>query len=122
MIDDDLDDVDNDRRRSDAEAGAGVLAIGCAGFVMSAVVLEAVAGSAANSPVPSWAEGLFPISWPQPVRVAWWFAVAVAALGFRLALVRLGLGRNRLVTALTVLPFAVLAAGVALGADWATWH
>ncbi|MBW3610600.1 MAG: hypothetical protein KY438_03605 [Actinobacteria bacterium] len=49
-------------------------------------------------------------------------AVAAAALGFRLALVRLGLGRHHLVTAFTVLPFVVLAAGVAFSADWATWH
>ncbi len=89
---------------------------------MTAVILEAVAGSAANSSVPSWTEGLFPISWPQPARVGWWLAVAVAALGFRLSLVHLGLGRHRLVTAATVVPFLVLAAGVAFSADWATWH
>ncbi len=98
------------------------MAIGCAAFVMTAVVLEAVAGRAANSSVPSWAVGLFPISWPHPARVGWWLAVAAAALGFRLALVRLGLGRHHLVTAFTVLPFVVLAAGVAFSADWATWH
>lgn len=89
---------------------------------MIAVVLEVVTGSAANSSVPLWAEGLFPISWPQPARVGWWLAVATAALGFRLSLTQLGLGGRRLVTVATVVPFLILAAGVAFGASWATWH
>ncbi len=110
-------------RRTGAGAGRTVLvALVCAGFVIAAVVLEAIAGGAANSPLPAWAEGLFPLSWPRPVRVGWWLAVAAAALGFRIALVDLGLAKQRLLTAATVAPFVILAGGVAFGADWATWH
>ena len=100
----------------------GLTALGCAGFVMAAVVLEAVAGGGANSSVPPWADGLFPLSWPRPARVVWWLVVAGAALGFRISLAHLGLARHRLLTAATVAPFVILATGVAFGADWATWH
>lgn len=100
----------------------GVVALACAVFVMAAVLLEVIAGSAANSSVPSWVDGLFPLSWPRAARVGWWLSVAVAALGFRVSLGRLGLARHGLVTAATVGPFVILAAGVAFGADWATWH
>lgn len=114
---------DDDLRHPDpGDARAGAAAFGCAAFVVTAVVLEVVAGRAANSSVPSWAVGLFPISWPQPARVGWWLAVAIAALGFRLSLARLGLGGGRAITVATVAPFVILAGGVAFGADWATWH
>jgi hypothetical protein len=115
--------VTDGTRRTGAGAGRSLLvALACAAFVIAAVVLEAIAGGAANSPLPAWAEGLFPLSWPRPVRAGWWLAVAAAALGFRIALVDLGLAKQRLLTAATVAPFVILAAGVAFGADWATWH
>ncbi|MDP9419159.1 MAG: hypothetical protein M3P53_03265 [Actinomycetota bacterium] len=97
-------------------------AIGCAALVLIAVTLEVLGGSAANSPVPAWAEDLLPISWPQAARVLWWLVVAAAALGYRLSMHRLGIRQRPLVVALSVAPFVAFAAGIALSADWATWH
>lgn len=110
------------RRRTGASSRSGFVALACGAFVMAAVLLEVIAGGAANSPVPAWAQGLFPLTWPQPARVLWWLVVAAAALTFRLVLVRLGLARHNLLTVAIVAPFVILAAGVAFGADWATWH
>lgn len=94
---------------------------GAALFVVAAVVLEVTGGAGANSPVPSWAH-VVPLGWPQWVRVAWWLGVATAAATFRVGLRRIGMPTRRVGDALTVAPFLVFAAGVALGADWATWH
>lgn len=91
-------------------------------MVLSAVVLEMLAGSAANSPVPSWATWIVPLAWPQYVRVAWWMAVAVAALAFRLSLRRLGFRQRPWLVVVSVAPFVIFATGIALSADWATWH
>lgn len=90
-------------------------------FAMGAVALEVVSSSYANSAAPSWAHRV-PLAWTQPPRVLWWLAVAAGAAGFRWSLGRLGLRTSRVVTALTVGPFVAFAAGVAIGADWATWH
>lgn len=87
-----------------------------------AVVLEVVGGAGANSPAPAWADRLVPLTWPTGARVAWWLAVALAAGGYRVLLGRAGLAPNAWVTVLTVAPFVVFAAGIAAGADWATWH
>ncbi len=65
---------------------------------------------------------MFPIGWPQAVRVAWWLTVALAAFGYRTYLGRAGFRTRRPVTALVVVPFVIFAAGVANGASWATWH
>ncbi len=59
--------------------GAGVKALGCAAFVLFAVVLEVLSGQAANSKNPGWAYRLVPLAWPPPARVLWWLLVAVAA-------------------------------------------
>lgn len=101
---------------------SALLALGSFVFIIAAVVLEVVTSSAANSPVPPWAEWVAPIAWPQPVRVVWWLTVAGAALAFRVALHRLGFRQRRLIVLLSVGPFVVFAAGIAIGADWATWH
>ncbi|HSH22733.1 MAG TPA: hypothetical protein VK975_01575 [Acidimicrobiales bacterium] len=93
-------------------------AIGCATLVLIAVALEVLGGTAANSPVPAWAEDVLPISWPQAARVLWWLAVAAAALSYRLSIHRLGIRQRPLVVALSVGPFLTFAAGIALGADW----
>lgn len=97
-------------------------ALAAFGFVLAAVLLEMLTGAAANSPVPAWADGLVPLSWPPWARVLWWLAVAGAALAYRLAERRAGIRRRLLTVALTPLPFAVFAVGIALGAQWATWH
>jgi len=97
-------------------------AVGCAAFVFAAVVAEAVAGSSANSPEPSWAQRAFPLGWPQPARVLWWLGVAAAAFGYRVFLRRAGLPGRRAITVLVVVPFVLFAFGVATGAQWSTWH
>lgn len=97
-------------------------ALGCILFVAWAVVAEVVAGSAANSRVPAWADNVFSLAWPQPLRVMWWLTVGAAAFGFRVSLHRLGLRQRPVVVALSVVPFVVFAAGIAVGADWSTWH
>lgn len=63
-----------------------------------------------------------PLAWPQPVRVAWWLAVATAMLVFRVLLGRAGFPQRRSVVVLSTAPFVIFAAGIAIGADWATWH
>lgn len=90
-------------------------------LVVSAVILEIVGGTTANSPLPGWAH-FVPLSWPAWGRVLWWLAVAVAALSFRLALRRVGLRTRLLVDVLTVAPFLAFAVGIVIGADWSTWH
>ena len=92
------------------------------GFVAFAVVLEVVSGLNANSPVPAWADQVAPLAWPPPARVAWWLTVAGAMSAFRFLLGRAGMPQRRPVVVLSVAPFVLFAAGVAAGADWATWH
>jgi len=100
-----------------------VLLIGLGGlaFTAGAVILEVISGQYANSAVPGWARWV-PLAWPQPLRVAWWLAVAAGAGGFRWSLHRLGLRPSRVVTVFAVVPFLVFAAGIGVGADWAPWH
>lgn len=98
------------------------VAAGSAAAVLSAVVLEVLAGAAANSAVPSWARWVVPLAWPQYVRVVWWLAVAAAALTFRLSLGRLGLRQRPWLVVASVAPFVIFAVGIAFSADWATWH
>lgn len=93
-----------------------------AGFVVAAVSLEVMSSLAANSPVPAWADQVVPLAWPQPARVAWWLTVAGAMYAFRFLLGRAGMPQRRLIVVLSVAPFVIFAAGVAGGADWATWH
>lgn len=89
--------------------------------VGSAVALEVLGGSFANSPVGSGSE-LVPLTWPQPARVAWWLLVAGAAGLARLSLHRIGIRQRPVVVVASVIPFIVFAGGVAAGAEWATWH
>ncbi len=90
-------------------------------FVLLAVGLEVMGGLNANSPLPSWAK-VVPIAWPPAARVAWWVTVAAAAGLFRLALHRLGFRQRAWLVIASIVPFLIFAAGVAGGADWATWH
>ena len=104
--------------------GGGLVlgALACAAFVILAIVLEVVGGLAANSEVPGWAPRLAPIAWPRLVRVGWWLAVAVAAGAYRILLNRAGLPQSPWLSAASVAPFILFAAGIAAGAEWATWH
>ena len=108
--------------RSAAASRALVGALLCAAFVLTAVSLEVVGGQNANSPHPAWAEWAVPLAWPQPLRVLWWLAIAGAAAGYRILLGRAGFSPRRPLTVLLVVPFLLFAAGVAMGAGWATWH
>lgn len=90
-------------------------------FVGAAVGLEVAAGGSANSAVPGWAH-LVPLAWPPAARVLWWLAVAAAALTFRVGLRRVGIPTHRFADVFSVAPFLVFAAGIGMGADWATWH
>ncbi len=99
----------------------GVVLIGSLLFVTTAIVLEVLAGEGAASST-SGAPWIVPLTWPQPVRVAWWLAVAGSAAAFRTSLRRLGLPARRSVDVATVTPFLLFAGGIAFGADWATWH
>ena len=103
-------------------AGLWLIAVfGGAAFVVLAIVLELIGGTYANSPVPTWAE-IVPIVWPPALRVVWWLAVAAAAGLFRLGLDRLGIPQRPLIVVASVVPFVVFAAGIAVGADFSTWH
>ena len=99
--------------------GAALL---CAGFVLAAVLLEVIGSQNANSQYPSWTEWVVPLAWPQPVRALWWLLIAAAAAAYRVLLDRAGLAQRRVVTVVIVVPFVLFAAGVAAGAEWATWH
>lgn len=108
--------------RDRSETRLVLVAVGCAALVVWALVAEIIAGANANSRVPAWADNVFSLAWPQPLRVLWWLAVAGAALGYRVALHRLGFRQRGFIVVVSVLPFVVFAAGVAAGTDWATWH
>ena len=97
-------------------------AVGCFVFVAGAVTVEVLAGMAANSPVPAWAERWVPLAWPRWARALWWLVVAAAAAGFRLSLARLGMRQRAWIVLASVAPFVAFSLGIAAGADWATWH
>ncbi|MBI2169124.1 MAG: hypothetical protein HYU28_06430 [Actinobacteria bacterium] len=109
------------------EEGAGSRALAgwawaAVAFVFLAVGLEVVGGQYANSRVPGAAEWLVPLAWPQAARVVWWLIVASAAVAFRYAERQAGIRRHPIIIGASVIPFAVFAVGVALGAGFSTWH
>ncbi|MGH9010756.1 MAG: hypothetical protein ACRDYF_13045 [Acidimicrobiia bacterium] len=48
--------------------------------------------------------------------------MAGAAVIYHRSLRRAGMGRRPVMVMITVAPFVLFAAGIAVGADWATWH
>lgn len=113
-------------RRLPAPAHPGrvvTAAIGLALFVIGAVILEMMAGAAAPANFEtSWVDRLVPLTWPQPGRVLWWLVIAGAAATHRYLLDRLA-GRCRWwLPMLYGAPFVAFAAGIAAGAQWATFH
>lgn len=111
--------MSSERSRGRAVAGS----VGCAAFAVAAVLVEALAGAAADSPERGWATRLVPLAWPQPARVIWWLIVATAAAGHRLLLDRAGDRPPRWwIAAAVAAPFVVFAGGIAAGAQWSTWH
>lgn len=97
-------------------------ALAAAVFVLGAVALEVVGSAWANSPVPGWVSVLVPLAWPAPARVVWWLLVAGAAGAFHVGVARSRHGGRPIVGWLTVAMFVAFAVGIALGAEWATWH
>jgi len=98
-----------------------VVLIGSLLFAATAIVLEVLAGEGATSST-SAAPWFVPLTWPPPVRVVWWLAVAGSAAAFRISLRRLELPTRRSVDVATVTPFLLFAGGIAFGSDWTTWH
>lgn len=96
--------------------------LGAAAFALLAVMAELVASAWANSPAPAWAEAIAPLGWPTAVRVVWWLAVAAATAAFHLGLVKAGEGPRPVIAVLTTGMFVGFAIGIAVGAEWATWH
>ncbi len=90
-------------------------------FALTAIVLEVVGGTNANSAVPAWGE-FVPLAWPQWARVLWWLQVAAAAATFRAGARRVGIRTRRLGDIATVGPFIVFSIGIAFGSDWTTFH
>jgi Na+/proline symporter len=97
-------------------------ALGCGAFVLAAVVVEVLSGQAANTPTTARHAAFVPLAWPAPLRVAWWLLVAGAAVAHRRLLQASSSRRERVLTTVVAVPFVCFAVGVALGADWATWH
>ncbi len=97
-------------------------ALACAAFVVIAVALEVMGGLASNSEVPDWAARLVPIAWPRLARVGWWLTVALAAGAYRVLIGRAGFPQSTWLSVAAVAPFILFAAGIAAGAEWATWH
>lgn len=91
-------------------------------FVLSAVLLEAVAGQLGGVAVPRWVYAVVPSTWAPLPRAGWWVVVAAAAVAFRLAERRAGVRRNPLIILGSTIPFAAFAIGVAVEAPWAAWH
>lgn len=100
----------------------GLVALGCALWVLGAIAAEVLASMYAVSPVPGWSVHVFPLAWPRAVRVVWWLGVAAAAGGVRWGLHAAGIPQRRLIIVASVLPFVIFAGGIADGAWWATWH
>lgn len=91
-------------------------------FVALAVILEFTAGQYSNSEVSGLSATLVPLAWPQAARVVWWLFVAAAAGLFRYGEYRVGIRRNPVVVAASVVPFVIFAIGIAFGASFSTWH
>ncbi len=121
----DLGDVDRTDLSGPIEPPSGslwvALLLGSFLFIAAALTLEVLAGEgAATSTAP--APRFIPLTWAQPVRVVWWLGAAAAAATFRASLRRMGFPARRAADIATVAPFLIFAAGIAFGADWATWH
>ena len=98
-------------------------AFACAGFVLLAVVVEFTVSQNAGAVAPRGFSRFAPAAWPDPLRVAWWLAVAAAAGGYR---VFADLIANRAprwaLAAVSAAPFAIFAFGIAFGSSWATYY
>lgn len=111
----------DDQAKHQSSTLTGLLVFVAPLVVLAALVLEVVAGEAATDPGAS-SYSWVPLTWPSPLRATYWLGIGAIAVGHRIGLARLGSAPRPLVTLTIAAPFAVFAAGVALGAPWATWH
>lgn len=91
-------------------------------FALLAIGLEVWSswGTGARvDPPMSW---LVATGWPTPVRVVWWAAATGGVLLANRGLARATGTRRRAMTVLAVAPFLAFTVGIAVGAEWATWH
>lgn len=87
-----------------------------------AVALEFAGNVWGISPTSSYPGWLTPIAWPTVVRVGWWLLAAVGTVAVNRGLARMT-GQPRILRTVAVaVPFVAFAAGIAVGAEWATWH
>lgn len=92
------------------------------GMALFAVALELWGswGTGASTSAPaSW---FVAAGWPTPLRVLWWTLATVGVFTANRGLAHVMGSSRRVATALAVLPFAVFTLGIALGAEWSTWH
>jgi len=111
------------RPKSDpTAAGLPGWALAGAAITVLAIVLE-VAGNVfaggVTSGYPGW---LVTIAWPTPLRVLWWLAAAAGSIAWNVGIARANGRSRRLVTVITATPYVAFAVGVAVGAEWSTWH
>lgn len=87
-----------------------------------AVVLELWGswGTGASTSAPaSW---FVASGWPAPLRVLWWTIATVGVFAANRGLAHMAGSPRRVSTAVAVAPFVTFTIGIALGAEWATWH
>lgn len=60
--------------------------------------------------------------WPTPVRVVWWAIATVGVFAANRGLAHTTGSSRRVATAAAVVPFMAFTIGIALGAEWSTWH
>ncbi|MBW3662752.1 MAG: hypothetical protein KY469_06605 [Actinobacteria bacterium] len=87
-----------------------------------AVTLELLGSVLGDSPSTGYPGWLVPIAWPTAVRVAWWLVATAGAAATSHGLAHAAGRRGYVRTVVVAAPFLIFAVGIALGAEWATWH
>ncbi len=114
-------DCIDDRPDNPSSTLTGLLVFVAPLILFGAIALEIAAGEGAADPTSS-GRSWVPLTWPAPLRAIYWLAIGALAFGHRIGLARLGSTPRPAVTLAITAPFVVFAAGITLGAPWATWH
>ncbi|HEV8115642.1 MAG TPA: hypothetical protein VGP53_05335, partial [Acidimicrobiales bacterium] len=114
-------DCIDDRPDNRSSTLTGLLVFVAPLILFGAIALEIAAGEGAADPTSS-GRSWVPLTWPAPLRAIYWLAIGALAFGHRIGLARLGSTPRPAVTLAITAPFVVFAAGITLGAPWATWH
>jgi len=114
-------DCIDDRPDNRSSTLTGLLIFVAPLVLVGAITLEIAAGEGAADPASS-GRSWVPLTWPAPLRAIYWLAIGAIALGHRIGLTRLGSTPRPAVTLAITAPFVIFAAGITLGAPWATWH